>query len=227
MWSSLAGQKDAYGSIAEPASVVPWASPMVVLLCTQKLLARLKLPAVVPQGLSSTRLGDWYGNALRLSRQQLLLFVSGRTHRAAIVPARDTRRLPAVLADAVADRLAALGVPAALIDQERQYMADVVFTRTHNRSVLGTMNDYAFMARDIQARRGAGDARGVDGLLRGNAHLGTRRCAPAGPGPQCLSRLTGSNRTKISAWSRASVRHICWAARSVPARTAGSGMRCD
>ncbi|WP_291980604.1 hypothetical protein [Luteitalea sp.] len=125
---------------------------MVVLRCTQKLLARLKRAAVVPQGLSSTRLGDWYGNELRLGRQQLLLFVSGRTRLAVFVPARDTRQLPTVLADAVADRLAALGVPATLIEQEQQHMADVVFARTDNRSVVGTMNDYAFMARDIHAR---------------------------------------------------------------------------
>ena len=125
---------------------------MVVLRCTQKLLARLKRPAVVPQGVSSTQLGDWYGNELRLGRQQLLLFVSGRTRLAVIIPARDTRRLPTVLADAVADRLAALGVPAALIEQERQHMVDVVFARTDDRSVVGTMNDYAFMARDIHAR---------------------------------------------------------------------------
>jgi hypothetical protein len=102
--------------------------------------------------MSSTRLGDWYGNALRLGRQQLLLFVSGRTRLAVIIPARDTRRLPTVLAHAVADRLAALGVPAALIEQERRHMADVVFARTDNRSVLGTMNDYAFKACDINAR---------------------------------------------------------------------------
>lgn len=30
-----------------------------------------------------------------------------------------------------------------------------LFARTDNRSVLGTMNDYAFMARDIHARGGA------------------------------------------------------------------------
>jgi hypothetical protein len=128
---------------------------MVVLRCTQKLLARLKRPAVVPQGVSSTRLGDWYGNELRLGRQQLLLFVSGRTRLAVIVPARDARRLSTVLADAVSDRLAAIGVSAGHIDQERRQMSEVVFARTDNRSVLGTMNDYAFMAKAIHARGGA------------------------------------------------------------------------
>jgi hypothetical protein len=116
---------------------------MVVLRCTQKLLARLNRPAVVPHGVSSTRLGDWYGNALRLGRQQTLLFVSGRTRLAVIVLARDARRLSTVLGDALSDILAAIGVAAAHIDQERQQMSEVVFARTDDRSVLGTMNDYA------------------------------------------------------------------------------------
>lgn len=126
--------------------------PMVVLRCTQKLLARLTRPAVVSPGVSSTRLGDWYGNEWRLGRQQLLLLASGRTRLAVIVPARDARRLVTVLPEAVCDRLAALGVAAAQIERERQEMSDVVFARTDNRSVLGTMNDYAFMAKVAHAR---------------------------------------------------------------------------
>ncbi len=128
---------------------------MVVLRCTQTLLARLKQPDLAAQAVSSTRLGDWYGNELRLGRQQSLLFVSGRTRLAVIVPARDAGRLSTVLPDVVCDRLAAIGVSSARIDQEREQMSDVVFARTDNRSVLGTMNDYAFMAKEMHARGNA------------------------------------------------------------------------
>lgn len=128
---------------------------MVVLRCTQKLLARLNRPVAVAPIASTTRLGDWYGNELRLGRQLLLLFVSGRTRLAVLVPALKSRRLPTVLADAVSDRLAALGVSAAHIEQERRRMSEVVFAGTDDRSVLGTMNDYAFMAREIHAQGGA------------------------------------------------------------------------
>ncbi len=34
-------------------------------------------------------------------------------------------------------------------------MSEVVFARTDNRSVLGTMNDYAFMAKEMHARGNA------------------------------------------------------------------------
>jgi hypothetical protein len=125
---------------------------MVILRCTQKLLARLKRPVVAAPGTSSTRLGDWFGHELRLGRQQHLLFVSGCTRLAAVIPARDAHRLPTVLAHAVSDRLAAIGVSAQAMDQERRHMAEVVFTRTDNRSVVGTISDYAFMAKDLHAR---------------------------------------------------------------------------
>ncbi len=100
--------------------------------------------------LDATRRLVW--QRVRLGRQQFLLFVSGRTRLAVIVPARDARRLTAALTDAVSDGLTALGVPAAQVEQERQQMSEVVFARTNDRSVLGTMNDYAFMARATHAR---------------------------------------------------------------------------
>ena len=49
---------------------------MLVLRCTQKLLARLKQADNLPAIESTTRLGDWYGNVLQLGRRQHLLFIS-------------------------------------------------------------------------------------------------------------------------------------------------------
>jgi hypothetical protein len=55
---------------------------MLVLRCTQKLLARLK-QADNPAAVESTmRLGGWYGNILQLARRQHLLFTAnGRDFR--------------------------------------------------------------------------------------------------------------------------------------------------
>jgi hypothetical protein len=52
---------------------------MVVLSCTQKLLVRMKQVGDVPPVESSTRLGDWYGNIVRIGRRQHLLFISERS----------------------------------------------------------------------------------------------------------------------------------------------------
>lgn len=49
--------------------------------------------------------------------------------------------------------LAAVGVPAMDIAEERSRMSEMVFGRTMNRNLLGTMTDYATMARHVDARR--------------------------------------------------------------------------
>jgi hypothetical protein len=126
---------------------------MVVLRCTQKLLARLKQSGDLPAIESTTRLGDWYGNILRIGARQHLLFISERSRLSVVVPLREAKRLGTVFPDAVCGRLAVVGVPAADIAEERARMSEMVFGRTRNRSLLGTMNDFAFMAKSVDRSR--------------------------------------------------------------------------
>ena len=55
--------------------------------------------------------------------------------------------------DAVCERLAIVGIAAADIADERMRMSELAFGRTRNRSLLGTLNDFAFMAQSGDARR--------------------------------------------------------------------------
>ena len=126
---------------------------MVVLRCSQKLLARLKQTDTLPVVESTTRLGDWYGNILQIGRRQHLLFISERSRLPVVIPIREARDLTTIFPDAVCEVLAAVGVPAANIADERARMSKVAFGRTRNRSLLGTMNDFAFMAQVGSARR--------------------------------------------------------------------------
>src|SRR5215210_7098875 len=122
---------------------------MVVLRCTRKLLVRLKQVDALPPVESTTRLGDWYGNILRIGRRQHLLFISERSR----LPIREAKQLGTVFPDAVCERLAIVGVAAGDIADERMRMSELAFGRTRNRSLLGTLNDFAFMAQSGNARR--------------------------------------------------------------------------
>ena len=126
---------------------------MVVLRCTRKLLMRLKQVGDLPPVESSTRLGDWYGNILRIGRRQHLLLISERSRLPVVFPISETKRLCTVFPDAVCERLAIVGVTAADIADERMRMSELAFGRTRNRSLLGTLNDFAFMAQSGDARR--------------------------------------------------------------------------
>ena len=126
---------------------------MIVLRCTQKLLVRLKQVGDLPPVESTTRLGDWYGNILRIGQRQHLLFISERSRLPVVIPMRDAKRLSAVFPDAVCERLSTVGIAAVDIADERLRMSKIAFGRTRNRSLLGTSNDFAFMAQSVDARR--------------------------------------------------------------------------
>ena len=120
---------------------------MVVLRCTQQLLLRLKRFDDPPPDASTTVLGDWYGNVIRMGRRHAVLFISQHSRLPVLIPVRQANRLAVVFPGAVCAALAAVGVPQSAIEQERLRMSDVAFGRTNSRTLLGTLNDFSFMAR--------------------------------------------------------------------------------
>jgi hypothetical protein len=123
-----------------------------VLRCTRKLLDRLG-PAASPKGgTSTTRLGDWYGNTLRLGRRQALIFISQRSRLPVLLPIGDSRRLSVAFPDAVATALTRQGIPRAAIAEELANMEALAFDRTESRSHLGTINDFSFGAQVSEER---------------------------------------------------------------------------
>lgn len=120
---------------------------MVVLRCTQQLLSRLKRFDDEPPVASTTRLGDWYGNVLRMGRRHALIFVSERSRLPVLIPIRQADRLRVSFPEAVCYMLAFVGVPARDIEDERSRMSAIGFGRTKSRSLLGTLNDFSFGAR--------------------------------------------------------------------------------
>ena len=126
---------------------------MVVLRCTQKLFVRPKQVGDLLAVESTTRLGDWCGNMLWIGRRQPLLFISERSRLPVVLPITESKRLGTVFPDAVCERLAIVGVTAEDIAYERSRMSEIAFGRTMNRSLLGTLNDFAFMTQSGDARR--------------------------------------------------------------------------
>ena len=92
---------------------------MLVLRCTQHLLVRLKQFDDLPPVESTTRLGDWYGNTLRMGRRHALIFISERSRLPVLIPIRQADRLKAVFPEAVCQMRASAGVSAAAIADER------------------------------------------------------------------------------------------------------------
>jgi len=117
---------------------------VVVLRCTAKLLKRLKLDkeSLKDPGPSTTTLGDWYANVIYMGRQPLILAVSEKSLLPLLMPARDLDQLPGHLTRALIEKLQRMGIPETTIRQEISKMDSVIYAKTANRSVLGSMNDF-------------------------------------------------------------------------------------
>ena len=97
---------------------------VVVVRCTERLLFRLKQFDGEPPEVSTTRLGDWYGNLLRVGQRHALLFIAERSRLPVLLPVRAADRLQKALPAAVGDMLNAVGVPHQAIEQELAHMFD-------------------------------------------------------------------------------------------------------
>jgi len=118
---------------------------MVVLRCTQRLLHRLKRFDGDSSASSSTRLGDWYGNLIRIGQRHALLFISERSRLPVLLPVREADRLATAFPAAVCQMLSAVGVQAAAIERERELMAPILFDRTESRSLIGSLTDFTIL----------------------------------------------------------------------------------
>lgn len=112
---------------------------------TKKLLNRVKQPVGEPVEAPSTALGNWYATAL-FWRPQAALFVNEQTLLPLFVPLAPATRVAERLPDKLGRLLDALDVPIEFILQETAAMGLANFAKTANRSVVGSMNDFAFLA---------------------------------------------------------------------------------
>lgn len=120
---------------------------MYALRCTRSLIGRFRkasIDEIASPSPATTVLGDWYANDLNVGRHRLVLCTNERSLLTVVVTARDLPAMPRRLAEAAATLLASLGVRHELIRAEVREMQWIQVARTQSRSVLGSMNDFAF-----------------------------------------------------------------------------------
>ena len=132
---------------------------MVLLRCTKKLLAVLG-GGVVVESAGASDPQDWYANLVSVDgRTCLLLTHAGTlfTLLASDVRVRELWALHGVVVGLVERELAAENLPADTFG--RLNHEDLRIAATADRSVLGCMNDMAFLAGELIARAEASSVR--------------------------------------------------------------------
>ena len=137
-----------------PACPWPMPSPngsMYTLRCTKKLLDRIGLPVESLLPSPTTILGDWCATVL-FWRPQVALLVNERTLLPVLMPLAPAATLVSRIPEQVASILERHRVDQSVIARELSAMSEVSVAKTANRSVVGTMNEFAFLAEAYRYR---------------------------------------------------------------------------
>ena len=118
---------------------------MYTLHCTKKLLDRVKVLPAASSSPPTTGLGNWYATAL-FWKPQVALLVNERTLLPVLMLLAPASALAARFPAELAAILRGHGAREAFITNEVAAMGDVSVAKTSNRSVVGTMNEFAFLA---------------------------------------------------------------------------------
>ncbi len=145
---------------------------VLVIRATKKVLDRLPGAKRCDDHVeSTTRLGDWYLNVL-FWKPQVALFVSETTLLPVLTPFAPAvtllERFPATLAT----HLDAHAAPRGFVEVELAEMQERRVAKTANRSVVGVMNEFGFLAGVFAERDGRGN------LLALSMRLAETPCGP-------------------------------------------------
>lgn len=128
---------------------------MYNLHCTKKLLDRLKRPIAAPTE-TDIRLGNWYATVL-FWKPQMVLVVNERTLLPVLLPLAPAATLVERFPQAVGEALLALDVPEAVIAEELQAMGYGSVCKTVNRSLIGMLNEFSFLAESYRHHFGTSE----------------------------------------------------------------------
>lgn len=144
---------------------------MYSIHATKKLRDRVKAPIADPIEAPSTALGNWYATAL-FWKPQVALFVNEATLVPVLLPLAPARsladRFPAQL-EAV---LNALGADPRFVAAEIGATTDARWAKTANRSIVGMMNEFSFLAEADRAHERSED------LVSMSVRLAGTPCSP-------------------------------------------------
>jgi len=121
---------------------------MAVIHCTQKLLKELGNPPLADTSRESPDvLASWYANLLRINRRKCVLFTNEKTLYSFLVPNMVKAHfmdLRTVFLTHLSLNLHYEGFGNDATESVRRANKEILFAKTANRSVLGSMNDFAF-----------------------------------------------------------------------------------
>lgn len=117
---------------------------MITFRCTKKLRKYLNIVPTENTQPPSAALGDWYANLVPTFAGGLILFISEKSLLTVAIPAWESEHLVPLFRIRVTNLLLMIGIPLKIIDREVSCFDQVQFGKTASRSILASMNDFAW-----------------------------------------------------------------------------------
>jgi hypothetical protein len=119
---------------------------------TKKFLDRVGPPEAEPPA-STTALGDWYATVL-FWKPHVALFVNELTLLPVLTPFAPARTLLRRFSESVELTLSFHGLSGSFISAEVEAMSQTTLAKTANRSLIGMLSEFAFLAERWRANTG-------------------------------------------------------------------------
>ncbi len=114
---------------------------MFIIGATQKVLKELQIAATDDVKVSKS-LNEWHLNLFKIGRNQCLILINDLTLYSVVIPGvkkKDLANIGELLTHHLAENLLAEGIDSVLIEKFLEQGNEIVFTKTHNRSVVGVI----------------------------------------------------------------------------------------
>jgi len=122
---------------------------MAQIRCTQKLLKELKVESEAIDS-KLLGLGSWHANLLLIDRRKCVLLTNDACLYSIFIPGlkkSEFTHFPEVLGQHLFKNLLQEELPQEQIEIVLNELQNISYTKTNNRSVLGSMNDLAFQVK--------------------------------------------------------------------------------
>lgn len=122
---------------------------MRIIRCTNKLLKELGVSPIDFGARTSDLegLGNWYSNIIRLDRGKHLIFTNEKTLYTFLIPGVLKKDLKNIKNEFISNLLFNLqneGFGLKVIERVREEYIEIGFTKSTSKSILGSMNEFAF-----------------------------------------------------------------------------------
>jgi len=129
---------------------------MFYLHCSKQLLDRVSSGLTEPAGIGGNILGNWYAKVI-FSKPQVALFINERTLLPVLMPLAPASSLVERFPQYLFKVLLSQGVSESFMQQELNYLDEVVYCKSTNRSIIGILNMFTYHLESYQSIHYAND----------------------------------------------------------------------